>query len=209
MEKTVGTTALRASDVVDAYLALSHDIDALVAGVAPAQWSAPGLDAWSVRDLVGHLGRTLVETYGSHEPAPPALLDDIGYYRAAMCSIGDPAAVAQRGRDAGVALGDNPAVAISAACASVRAYLATAPTHVATPVGPMSVDDYLRTRIVELVVHGDDVARAIGATFPASEAARRFALATLCGLALARGDGAQVSAALTGRIALSDYSVFG
>src|SRR3982751_4098204 len=74
------------------------------------RWNRPGLGEWDVRALVGHTSRSLltVETYLAQPAAiaggpPPA-----DSSRATGAAAADPAAAA-RGRDAGAALGADPA----------------------------------------------------------------------------------------------------
>ena len=74
-------------------------------------WDAPALGQWSVRSLVGHTSRALitVETYVDR----PRAIVEVGsarrYFEMIFAAGGDDDAVAQRGRDAGVALGSDPA----------------------------------------------------------------------------------------------------
>jgi hypothetical protein len=67
-------------------------------------------------------------------------------------------------------------------------------------VGEMQLDQYLATRVVELVVHGLDLARALDIATPAPIESARVALTVL--LDLASGDDvSQVVRLLTGRTA--------
>ncbi len=63
-----------------------------------------------VRDLVGHPSRSLltVESYLSEQVPAVELSSPVDYFTAVHASLGKPAAVAQRGRDAGAALGARP-----------------------------------------------------------------------------------------------------
>ena len=82
--------------------------------VRPEQWNNPGLGEWSVRDLVGHTSRALltVETYLGR-PAPTVeLTTPADYFRAVAASLTDPSQLAQRVRDAGGALGQDPIKAV-------------------------------------------------------------------------------------------------
>ena len=78
-------------------------------------WDGPGLGEWDLRSLVGHTGRSLstVTTY----LARPAEVIDVpspaAYYQWTVQQIGaDPAGVTERGRQAGIALGEHPASAV-------------------------------------------------------------------------------------------------
>ncbi len=165
-------------------------------------WTKSALGEWTVRDLVGHALRavTLVRTYRSDESSG-AMLTASEYFVIARQSIGDPAAVAQRGRDAGAALGDNPlAIARSEYNSTVAAINEI--EFVKTPVGPMIRDEYLRTRMVELVVHTNDLQRATGQEIAINEGATRIAIGLLGEVAIARGTGPTLLAAITGRSSL-------
>src|SRR5262249_27426130 len=118
--------------------------------VGPQQWEQPGLGQWSVRDLVGHTSRSLltVESYLGHPAGGEALAAPADYFVKALASIGDPQAVAQRGRDAGAALGADPIQAVRDIAARVSALVARSNERdlVGTPVGDMHLVDYLPTR---------------------------------------------------------------
>ncbi|WP_322767216.1 maleylpyruvate isomerase family mycothiol-dependent enzyme, partial [Frankia sp. Cr1] len=152
----------------------------LVAGITDDRWAAPALGEWSVRDLVGHGSRALstVATYLG-TPSPPAdvdagtgvdCVDAVGYYLAVRGGLGDPAAVTQRGRDAGAALGDDPSGAVTTLATRVRQLVRESPDDavVTTPVGAMRLVDYLPTRTFELTVHTLDLARVLGSRPPAA-----------------------------------------
>ena len=88
-------------------------------------WTRLGLGEWDVRALVGHTSRSLltVETY----LAPPTgveLSSPADYVRATRAIATDPA-VAARGRDAGAALGTEPAAAVAETAPRVLALVAT------------------------------------------------------------------------------------
>lgn len=76
---------------------------------------------------------------------------------------------------------------------------ADADRRISTPLGPFRIADYLRTRTLEVVAHGIDIARAIGVTPwepPANALADSIAL--LGELAVIRGDGPALLMAMTG-----------
>jgi hypothetical protein len=70
---------------------------------------------------------------------------------------------------------------------------------VATPNGSVQIDAYLRTRIVEVITHGMDLARATGRTWSPPPDAIVAALATLAAVSVDRGRGFDLLAVLTGR----------
>lgn len=176
-----------------------------VESVPAGRWDDPGLDAWSIRSLVGHGARslTLVEAYLKPEGEPSADAA-MPVTPAQAASYADPAAITQRGVAAGEALGPDPAAEVARQAARAREVIAAAgPRAVAdTPFGVFALGDYLRTRIVELVAHGIDVARAVGGPddpVEVPEAALRLALRRLADNAVQAGAGVAVVEALTGR----------
>ena len=181
---------------------------ATVGQVSPDRWDDPGLGEWSVRDLVGHTSRSLltVETY-LDQPAPSAEIPDaVGYYVKVLELYGDSTAVAHRGRDAGAALGADPAAAVREIATRVQRRLAEVPDNplLATPAGGMTLEAYLPTRVFELVVHSLDLAKATGAPAEPPADALALSLRLASDLALRRGQAETVLLALTGRQPLPD-----
>jgi hypothetical protein len=78
-----------------------------------------GLGEWDVRSLAGHTSRALVtvETYLARPASAADLASATGYFRSTRAAAADAAVVA-RGRDAGAALGSDPAGA--GFCAGAR-----------------------------------------------------------------------------------------
>jgi hypothetical protein len=167
------------------------------------RWDQVGLGEWTVRDLVGHTSRALltVETYLSQEAAAVEVTSPVEYFRLVLCSTGDPAAVAQRGRDAGAALGADAAEAVAGIADRVLARVSAAEgdSLVATPVGGMRLIDYLPTRTFELTVHTCDLAAALGQVVEVPEAAAVESLHLLGELAIRAGRAAPLLLAATGR----------
>jgi hypothetical protein len=175
------------------------------ATVVGVRWDAPGLGEWDVRALVGHTSRSLltVESYLA-VPAPEVRVPSaVDYYRATREIAAGPG-VAQRGRDAGAALGDDPARAVAEIAARVVPLVDACDGSelVTTIAGGMRLADYLPTRVFELVVHTTDLAAALDVPpdVPATGATQALHLVT----ALAVGDGlaAPLLLAATGRTGL-------
>jgi Mycothiol maleylpyruvate isomerase N-terminal domain len=190
--------------VTESFLAVGADFVSAVEALSTNDWSKAGLGEWTVRDLVGHTLRavTLVRTYrcDQEETAAPTLTAS-EYFIAALQSIGDPAAVAQRGRDAGAALGDHPFAYVQSEYAATVAAINNI-HFVQTPVGLMTRNEYLRSRIVELVVHTNDLQRATDQKAAVDDRAEQIAIALLGEVAIARRNGPMLLAALTGRTPL-------
>jgi uncharacterized protein (TIGR03083 family) len=177
----------------------------VVGAIGPDDWTGPGLGVWTVRDLAGHTSRALVtvETYLDPSTiAPgPALADAVDYFRAAS-GVADPEGVAERGRQAGTALGDDPHATAAALAERVLTLVDGSPDDalVTSPMGTMTLVGYLPTRIFELAVHTLDLVAATDATVPAALAAPlRASLHLAADLADAQGHTAGVLLALTGR----------
>jgi hypothetical protein len=172
------------------------------------RWAAPGLGEWDVRALVGHTSRSFltVESY----LARPADAVEIGsaadYYAATRAAAASPA-VAERGRDAGAALGAEPVVAVQEIAARVLDQVGRCDgTELVTTIaGGMRLADYLPTRTFELVVHGLDLARALGEPLDVPALPAAHALALVAELAVSGGQAGPLLLAATGRTA--DLSV--
>jgi uncharacterized protein (TIGR03083 family) len=198
-----------ASDVRMHYRQAATGFVDLLSALSEADWAAPALGEWTVRDLAGHTSRALLTVESYLDPTrtveAPSLEDAVAYYRAASAALADPGEVAERGRQAGAALGARPAEASAAVADRVLTRLDGSPDNalVTSPVGTMTLTGYLPTRIFELVVHGLDLACATGADVPAQLAGPLPAcLGLAASLAADRGDAAPVLLALTGRRAL-------
>jgi uncharacterized protein (TIGR03083 family) len=172
------------------------------AALAGGQWDRPGLGEWDVRALAGHTSRSLVtvEAYLAC-PAPAAeIASPAGYFRAVRAAASG-AAVAARGREAGAALGSDPAAAVAKIAARVLALVDTrdGAELVTTAAGGMRLMDYLPTRTFELAVHTADLAMALGIApdVPATAAAQ--ALAVITDLAVTDGLAGPLLLAATGR----------
>lgn len=169
------------------------------------RWDEPGLGEWDVRALVGHTSRSFltVETYLARPAEAVEVATALAYFRATS-AVAAGQAVAARGRDAGTALGDDPAVAVAEIAARVlRLVQARAGTELLTTiVGGMRLADYLPTRTFELAVHTADLATALGVPPEVPVAAAAQALRLVADLAVAGGRAGPVLLALTGRAGL-------
>ena len=125
------------------------------------RWESPGLGEWDVRALVGHTSRSLltVEAYLARPAAAVEVPSPADYVRATREIAAGPA-VAERGREAGAALGADPAAAVAEIAARVLPLVdASDGTELVTTIaGGMRLSDYLPTRTFELAVHTADLA---------------------------------------------------
>ena len=167
------------------------------------RWDDAALGEWTVRDLIGHTSRALltVENYLDKNATAVDVSSPVDYFRAALASMGDPAAVAQRGRDAGAALGPDIGVAVAEISERVLARVDTEQPDavVATPVGGMRLIDYLPTRTFELTVHTCDLAVALGQRLDVPATTATESLAVLAGLAVEADKAGHLLLAATGR----------
>jgi hypothetical protein len=171
-------------------------------GLVGDRWDQPGLGEWDVRALVGHTSRSFltVETY-LDRPAVVAEVSSAADYFHATRAVAAGSAVAARGRDAGNALGSDPATAVAEIAARVLGLLDTrdGTELVTTIVGGMRLSDYLPTRTFELVVHTADLATALGEPLDVPATAAAQALQVVTDLALLDGLAGALLLAVTGR----------
>jgi uncharacterized protein (TIGR03083 family) len=191
------------------YVATAHAVADLVRRIDPTAWDGPGLGEWSLRDLVGHTSRSLVTVieYFSRPVAREELADPADYYLAtAALLLADPAAIVERGRQAGRDLGDEPAARFAALVAEAEAVVARTDPDLVVPtiVGGMRAGAYLPTRTFELVVHGMDIAEATGLDHDLPLQALEDATVLAARVAVRSDRGETVLRALTGRSGLPD-----
>jgi uncharacterized protein (TIGR03083 family) len=182
--------------------------------IEPGQWDQPGLGIWTVRDLVGHAngGMLRLESFLDGPPAGAVGARSAVDYFATILGgqYGSASQVAERGRQAGLALGDDPLVVVRETVRRVPARLARAADEqlLETPVGGMRLQAYLPTRTFELTVHSLDLAAALGQSVEPPAQALAASLELAAQIALRRGSGTEVLLALTGRRPLPpDFSV--
>jgi uncharacterized protein (TIGR03083 family) len=182
----------------------AHSFLDLVAEVRPAQWNEPALGVWDVRSLVGHTARAilLVEQYLLADPAPEVTATDAeAYYVQVFTEYTDNDAIAARGVEAGKALNENSGAEFEAALGrALTLVTANGPDRIVA-VGSIGIplDEYLRTRVFELVVHGMDIAKATNQPhrIPSEIVANVADLAAR--VAVRKGSGEDILFALTGR----------
>jgi uncharacterized protein (TIGR03083 family) len=195
--------------------------DRTLAGVPDEAWRRAALGEWTLAELVAHLARgaNRIAAYLGAEPGAEApVCDRVGYFRATTEPSGtDPAAAADRAAVAARARAEaatvDPADLPARFAAGWRASAEAAGREpasrlIATIVGPMRLDEYLATRVLEVVVHHGDVRAALDLPPVATPLAGRLTMELLEGLlggprprAMGR---ARFIAAATGRLAVDD-----
>ena len=190
------------------FISAARSFAAQVREIPAGAWGEPGLGEWDVRALVGHTSRSLttVRSYLRTTADREDIATAQEYYvRVTPSALGiDPADVAERGRQAGRDLGDDPAAAVEELVSGVTNDLATVDDPLIEVIGGLGIrlHTYLPTRIFELTVHGVDIARALDIPFSLPEAVLAEALDVATRTAIATGHGESVLLALTGRSAL-------
>jgi uncharacterized protein (TIGR03083 family) len=166
------------------------------------RWEQPGLGVWDVRALVGHASRSFVtvESYLAQPAASVEIASTVDYYRATSAIASGPD-VAQRGRDAGAALGADPAAAVAELASRVSRLVDSCDGSelLTSIVGGIRLTDYLPTRTFELTVHTADLATALGQPVDVPVNAARQALRIVGDLALGEGLAGPLLLAATGR----------
>ena len=174
------------------------------------RWDRPGLGEWDVRALVGHTSRSLltVEMYLARPAAAVEVASAGDYFRATRAMAAGPD-VAARGRDAGGALGADPAAAVAEIAGRVLPLVddCDGTELVTTIAGGMRLADYLPTRTFELAVHTADLATALDAPLDVPATAAAQALQVVADLAVASGRAGPLLLAATGRPPPRDLSV--
>lgn len=187
----------------------------LVAEIADDRWDGPGLGEWDLRSLVGHTSRSLitVSTYlqTTAEREDVATPEDY-YVRVKAATLGVDAsareavaaAIVERGRQAGIELGDDPAATVDGLVERVLGELADAGDPLIQVIGGLGIrlHSYLPTRTFELAVHGLDIARAVDIPLVLPTDVLEETTTLAARIAVAGGDGETVLLALTGRAEL-------
>ncbi len=155
-------------------------------------WTNEALGVWNVRDLVGHTSRAIL------------LVEEYATEGTTRSGFGTPDEIAERGRQAGRALGDDPVSALRTLADRVLALVERLPDDhpMHTPGGVRPLSRYLPSRVAELTIHTVDLARALGIETEPPRECVRATLYALADYAVRQGTGAEVAFALTGRAPL-------
>jgi uncharacterized protein (TIGR03083 family) len=151
-----------------ALLAQARALREAVRGLTAERYAAPTrLGSWTVRELVVHIAReteSMTRMIGEEPPAGRPSLTLSGWARS-TAAIADLLDEDTRGASAESA---DPAARLDDAVAGLERALADGiPDRVVNiTLGTMSAADFAVTRIVELVVHADDLRDATGAEVP-------------------------------------------
>jgi uncharacterized protein (TIGR03083 family) len=170
-----------------------------------------GLGDWTVRELVAHLGLGIgLSRFVTAAPEGAVPLSFGEYVRAYPPAAGQ---IAEMTREISATFGDDPVGGFRRTAAEAFAALDATPGELLQARrGPIRRDDYLLTRLLELVAHGDDLQRALGRTdaplLPEAVAAVSAALASAyeerAGVAPAHGTGLEWVRVAAGRVPTDD-----
>lgn len=191
-----------ADETLSAFRQSAHWWRSLVGGVDDHQWDLMALGEWTVRELVAHGARAFktVSEYVEGEAKDPTRIPTAAeYFRIVLAEQTPHIHIANRARKEAREETDWVS-ATDAAWNAAEFVVSKVPGDVDMHlfVGEMALDQYLATRVVELVVHGTDLAEAIGIPSPPPLSATRVAVDVLLDLSTA-DDGATVVRLLTGR----------
>ncbi len=162
-------------DAVDKIRHAARAVEGLVADPAVgAMWTEPSvLSGYRVGGLAAHLVRGLetIRTYVGADteiPADAEIVDAPGYY-ATVLARHDPITSAFHAavRDRGEQRVDHGHEALVADAAEAAAWLVSTDLDTDRVIAVLEgvairVDDYLGTRLIELTIHSDDLARSVG-----------------------------------------------
>lgn len=152
----------------------------IVGAIPDEQWDRPALGEWSVQELVAHTSRayrTIPEYIGGDVKDPTPIATAAEYFRVVLAEETPHLHIAARGKREAT-LETDWVSAIDRLANEVVALVDSLPAdkELHLFVGVMHLDQYLVTRITELIVHGLDLAAAIDMpTEPPVEASRMVA----------------------------------
>lgn len=169
---------------LDAFVAECTTVDATLTAVPAEAWTRVALGSWNLAELVAHLTRqvTRLTAYADQPVEGPAAVDRFSYFRDVAALAPDVAAraVAEARKVDAETL---PAL-FAEGWREDADLAATLPADrlIATVRGVMRVDDYLATRLLEVVVHHIDVRAALDLPPAPTPDAGRLAMELLEGM---------------------------
>jgi len=176
----------------------------LVGAVDDQVWDRAALGEWSVRELVAHGDRaykTIVTYAEGHTVDDTEIYSAAGYFRIVLAEETPHVHIAARAKRDAADHDDWVSATDDMASSAEKLVTGLAPDHTMhLLVGEMQLDQYLATRVVELVTHGLDLAAAIDLPTAAPSDSARVALTVLLDLAT-DDDLSSITRLLTGRAA--------
>jgi hypothetical protein len=190
------------------YLAVADSAVALLKDPAVAStWAEPSaLEDFSVGGLAFHLANQIFHVLDASPSPGPAISLAENYARAAWVGKGAShevnVGIRQRSENDATEGVSTLISQVEAALADVRSLIAEAPedliVHIERAGWDLTFDDFLTTRLMELVVHSDDLAVSVGVpTPPVPESAASTVVALLSRIAVRRHGATAVIRALS------------
>ena len=167
---------------IDAFAQECAAIDATLADIAAEAWSQPALGSWTLAQLVTHLlrGASRITEYLPLPVDDRPLVDRVGYCRYDADAAAPDVARRAVEEAARIEPADLPGRFAVAWRASVAAASDHGPAQVLpTMMGPMRLDEYTATRVLEMVIHHLDVRTAVDLPPLATPAAARMTMGIL------------------------------
>lgn len=167
---------------VEAFAQECAAIDETLSGIDDDAWDRPALGSWTLAQLVAHMvrGASRITEYLPLEVDDRPQVDRVGYCR--FDGDAEAPAIAKRAVEeaAAVAAADLP----GRFAAAWRASVAAANDHGAqqllpTLMGPMRLDEYTATRVLEMVIHHLDVRATLDQPPVSTPAAARMTMSIL------------------------------
>ncbi|GAA1239462.1 maleylpyruvate isomerase N-terminal domain-containing protein [Pseudonocardia alaniniphila] len=177
-----------------------NSLERILAGLSSEEWAAStrlipvdeDLPHWTILELAGHLefAMNMVDTLIDGESDEEPQLDPAGFFLVRRSEVA-PIAYQHAYQTVGGRSADQMRESFSATCsATVKRAEATSPDLVGPALfGPMRLDDFLVTRVVEAVVHGLDLTQALDREPVATSAGIEAAAAVLDELLVRRAAG--------------------
>ena len=148
---------------LNAFVEECQELDETLAGVPTQAWTRHALGEWDVAQLVAHLVRaaTRVATYLDFDVSGDPVVDRVSYWRYDHAAEGPEIARRAQEEAAKVDAETLPALFTEAWRTSAERAGEVGDSHVLhTLMGPMRIDEYLATRVLEVVVHHTDLRAA-------------------------------------------------
>lgn len=199
-------TEFEYSETTDAFRFASHWWRSIVGAVDDHQWDRRALGEWTVRELVAHTDRaykTIIEYLTGEVVDPTPITTAAEYFRIVLAEDTPHVHIAARARREAAEVTDwiSRTDELALACGKLVADTpGDASCHLM--VGEMPISQYLATRVVELVVHGLDLASVLGIDVNPPPVSTRVVMRVLLDLA-EEEDQTWVIRFLTGRPASS------
>jgi len=189
-------------ETAGAFREAAHWWRSLVGGIDDHQWDLMALGEWNVRELVAHTNRAFktISEYLQGDVKDPTRIDTAAQYVRVVLAEQTPhvhisARARREARDR-----DDWVVATDELAADALQIVDNMPADkdLHLFVGEMRLDQYLATRVMELVVHGSDLSEVIRIPAAPPVRAARVTLDVLLDLSTAEDLGS-IARLLTGR----------